>query len=62
MTVNTDNRLVSATTLTREFGLLCETFNYSMEQVRWFCRNAAKSVFAPYEVRKSLVERINTFG
>ena len=62
VTVNTDNRLVSATTLTREFGLLCETFNYSMEQVRWFCRNAAKSVFAPYEVRKSLVERINTFG
>jgi len=62
VTVNTDNRLVSATTLTREFGLLCDTFDYSMEQVRWFCRNAAKSVFAPYEVRKSLVERIDAFS
>jgi adenosine deaminase len=62
VTVNADNRLTSATTLTREFGLICDAFNYSIERVRWFCRNAAKSVFAPYEVRKSLVERINTFG
>jgi|SRR5829696_7068889 len=62
VTVNVDNRLTSATTLTREFSLICDAFNYSIERVRWFCRNAAKSVFAPYEVRKSLVERINTFG
>jgi adenosine deaminase len=62
VTVNTDNRLMSATTLTREFGLLSDAFDYPMERVRWFCRNAAKSVFAPYEVRKSLVERIDHFG
>jgi adenosine deaminase len=62
VTVNADNRLMSATTLTREFSLICDAFDYSIERVRWFCRNAAKSAFAPYEVRKSLVERINSFG
>ena len=61
VTVNTDNRLMSATTLTHEFALLCDAFDYSMEHVRWFCRNAAKSVFGPYEVRRSLVDRINKF-
>jgi adenosine deaminase len=62
VTVNTDNRLMSATTLTREFELLCDAFDYPIERVRWFSRNAAKSVFAPYEVRKSLVQRVNAFG
>ena len=61
VTVNTDNRLMSATTLTDEFALLSDAFNYSIDQVRWFCRNAAKSAFAPYEVRRSLIDRINQF-
>ena len=43
---------MSATTLTHEFALLCDAFDYSIEQVRWFSRNAAKSAFAPYEVRR----------
>jgi adenosine deaminase len=61
VTVNTDNRLMSATTLTDEFALLSDAFNYSIDQVRWFSRNAAKSAFAPYEVRRSLIDRINQF-
>ncbi|HET9778941.1 MAG TPA: adenosine deaminase [Propionibacteriaceae bacterium] len=58
VTVNPDNRLMSATSLTREFALLAEAFDYSLEDVRRFGINAAKSVFAPYEVRKALVHRI----
>jgi adenosine deaminase len=61
VTVNTDNRLMSATTLTDEFALLGDAFNYSIDQVRWFSRNAAKSAFAPYEMRRSLIDRINQF-
>ncbi len=61
VTVNTDNRLMSATTLTDEFALLSDAFNYSIDQVRWFSRNAAKSAFAPYEMRRSLIDRINQF-
>jgi adenosine deaminase len=62
VTVNTDNRLMSATTLTDEFGVLCDTFDYSIDKVRWFCRNAAKSAFAPYDVRRALIDRIQKFG
>jgi adenosine deaminase len=58
VTVNPDNRLMSATSLTREFALLGEAFDYSLEDVRRLGINAAMSVFAPYDVRKALVERI----
>jgi adenosine deaminase len=62
VTVNTDNRLISGTTLTRELSLLIDAFDYSIDRVRWFSRNAAKSAFAPYEVRRFLVERINAIS
>ena len=56
MTVNPDNRLMSATTLTKEFALLTEAFDYSLVDIRRLVINAAKSVFAPYAVRKTLVD------
>jgi adenosine deaminase len=58
VTVNTDNRLMSATTLTRELALLCEAFDYGLDDVCRFELNAAGSVFAPYETRMDLAERI----
>jgi adenosine deaminase len=58
VTVNPDNRLMSATTLTKEFALLGEAFDYSLDDVRRLGINAAKSVFAPYGVRNALVARI----
>jgi adenosine deaminase len=62
VTVNPDNRLMSATTLTREFALLAEAFDYTLDDVRRLGINAAKSVFAPYDVRKALVARIAWAG
>jgi adenosine deaminase len=53
---------MSATTLTREFALLGEAFDYSLDDVRRIGINAAKSVFAAYGVRKALVQRIATAG
>jgi adenosine deaminase len=58
VTVNPDNRLMSSTTITREFALLAEAFDYTLADVGRLTVNAAKSVFAPYGVRKALVERI----
>lgn len=60
VTVNADNRLMSATNLTREFALLAEAFDYSLEDVRRLGIKAAMSIFGPYGVRKALVERIAT--
>ncbi len=58
VTVNPDNRLMSATTLTQEFALLSEAFDYTLEDVRRFTLNAAGCAFAPYETRRALAERI----
>jgi adenosine deaminase len=62
VTVNADNRLMSATNLTREFALLGEAFDYSLEDVRRLGVKAAMSIFAPYGKRKALVQRIAAAG
>jgi adenosine deaminase len=62
VTVNPDNRLMSATSMTREFALLSEAFDYTFADVSRLSSNAAKSAFAPYEVRRALVQRITAAG
>jgi adenosine deaminase len=62
VTVNPDNRLMSATSMTREFALLSEAFDYTFADVSRLTSNAAKSAFAPYEVRRALVQRITAAG
>lgn len=62
VTVNPDNRLMSRTSVTQEFSLLADAFDYTLSDVRRLTVNAAKSVFAPYQVRKSLVQRITDWA
>lgn len=63
VTVNTDNRLMSATTLTRELGILADTFGYDADDVLAFQLNAAEAAFIALEDREELVERITAgFG
>ncbi len=62
VTVNPDNRLMSATTMTREFALLADAFDYTFADVGRLSINAAESAFAPYEVRRALVQRITAAG
>jgi adenosine deaminase len=58
VTVNTDNRLMSATTLTNEIGILADTFGYDADDVLGFQLNAAEVAFLPLEDREELVQRI----
>ena len=58
VTVNTDNQLVSRTTLSREFALLSEAFGYDLSDIRWFTINAAKSAFYRFDHRLSLIEDV----
>ena len=51
MTVSCDNRLMSRTTLSREFALLSEAFGYELADLRRFSVNAAKSAFLPFDER-----------
>ncbi|TYL51971.1 adenosine deaminase [Nocardioides sp. BGMRC 2183] len=55
VTVNTDNRLMSRTSMTEEFRLLCDAFGYGLRQVEWFSVNAMKSAFLPYDERLRLI-------
>lgn len=58
VTVNPDNRLMSSTTVSRELGLLADTFAYGLDDLEQFQVNAAMAAFLPLEDRLELVERI----
>lgn len=57
VTINTDNRLMSDTTMTKEFALCCEAFDWGWKQVRWMTVNAMKSAFIPFDERLELIEK-----
>lgn len=59
VTVNTDNRLMSGTTLTRELELLVDAFDYSLEDLEIFQMNAAEGAFQAIDDREELIEMIN---
>ena len=58
VTVNTDNRLMSGTSLSREFGHLVEAFGYTLDDLRWFTINAMKSAFIPFDERLALIDEV----
>ncbi len=49
VTLNTDNRLMSDTTMTREFEAAQDTFGLSLEDFEKITINAMKSAFLPYD-------------
>jgi adenosine deaminase len=51
VTLNTDNRLMSATTLSREFQIAEEVFHLSFAEMEKLTINAMKSAFQPYDER-----------
>src|SRR5437868_12756142 len=55
VTVNTDNRLMSSTSLTEEFVKLTEAFGYGWDDLQWFTVNAMKSAFIPFDERLALI-------
>lgn len=58
VTVNTDNRLMSGTSLTREMSLLVDEAGWTMEDLRWVTINALKSAFLPFDERLALIEHV----
>ena len=49
--LNTDNRLMSNTTLTQEFEVAAKTFGLKLEDFEKLTINAMKSAFLPYDQR-----------
>ncbi|MGJ4846384.1 MULTISPECIES: adenosine deaminase [unclassified Leifsonia] len=58
VTVNTDNRLMSGTSLTRELSILADAFAYDRTDLEVFQLNAAGSAFLPLEEREELADII----
>lgn len=58
VTVNTDNRLMSGTTLSREIAVLAEVFGYTLDDILEMQLNAADAAFLSPEDRTELVARI----
>ena len=55
VTVNTDNRLMSGTSMTREMELLSEAFGYGLADLEWLTVNAMKSAFIPFDERLAII-------
>lgn len=55
VTLNTDNRLMSATSMTHEMAQLNEAFGWGLEDFEWMTINAMKSAFAPFPERLRII-------
>ena len=58
VTLNTDNRLISDTTLTEEYLLAVNTFNLTLQDIRTIIINGFKSAFLPHNVRRELIRKV----
>lgn len=57
-TVNTDNRLMSGTSMSREFEHLVDAFGYTLDDMQWFTVNAMKSAFIPFDERLAMINDV----
>ncbi|GAA3245111.1 adenosine deaminase [Pseudonocardia petroleophila] len=58
VTVNTDNRLMSDISMSREMAGLAETFGYDWADLQWFTVNAMKSAFIGFDERLALINDV----
>lgn len=58
VTVNTDNRLMSDTSMGKEMSLLVECAGWTLADLRWVTINALKSAFIPFDERLALIEDV----
>jgi adenosine deaminase len=58
VTVNTDNRLMSDTSMTREFVQLRDAFGWNFDDFEWLTINGMKSAFAPFDERLRIINEM----
>jgi len=60
LSLNTDNRLVTDTSMTEEFKLACDTFNLSLPEVRKLTLDGFKSSFMPFRKKREVMQKAAT--
>jgi adenosine deaminase len=58
VTVNTDNRLMSETSMSREMTRLAQTFGYGWSDLERFTVNAMKSAFISFDERLAIIDEV----
>jgi adenosine deaminase len=58
ITLNTDNRLMSGTSMSREMRLLVRDAGWTLDDLRWVTVNAMKSAFIPFDERLALINDV----
>ncbi|GAB3080416.1 adenosine deaminase [Nocardioides zeae] len=58
VTVNTDNRLMSRTSMTQEMWLLHTELGFGLDRLEWLTTNAMKSAFTHYDKRYALITEV----
>lgn len=58
VTVSCDNRLMSGTSLSREFALLSEAFGWGLDEIEALTLNAARSAFLDHDDRERLIDDV----
>ncbi|MDA3641011.1 adenosine deaminase [Mycobacterium xenopi] len=58
VTINTDNRLMSDTSMTREMHRLVEAFGYGWSDLERFTINAVKSAFIGFDERLAIIDEV----
>ncbi|WP_005037863.1 adenosine deaminase [Holophaga foetida] len=55
VTVNTDNRLVTGTTVSREYQVIHEQLGFSLEEIQEIILMGFKSAFLPYAIKRAML-------
>jgi len=58
VTVNTDNRLMSDTFMSKEMHLLVKEAGFTLKDLQWLSVNAMKSAFIPFDERLTLINQV----
>ena len=58
VTVNTDNRLMSDTSMSKEFEQLSDALGWGLDDFEWIAINTVKSAFSPFPERLHIINSI----
>jgi adenosine deaminase len=58
VTLNTDNRLISNTSLSNEYKIAIDNFNLNENEIRTIIINGFKSAFLPHNKRRELIRKV----
>jgi len=58
VTLNTDNRLMSGTSMSKEMQGLVHSLGWGWDELRWVTINAMKSAFLPFDERLAIIDDV----